>query len=189
MVRTFYDEQKSTIPELMVSQGESVVQGISFDQESEAQAFLAKAVASGFDAAAKDMNMADKVQNLERSAQAPAQVQIKIMQLKKAPGIELVKADGNNFWVLCVLNKTEAQYVDFDTIKNDLRTYIDRQERGKLLYQEMDRLKKQYAVEIDESFFGGANNDQEPAEMMELDELNDDSQSAQAPAPRTTVAA
>jgi hypothetical protein len=188
-VREFYDQNKTVMPGLMVSQGESVVQGISFPQEAQAQAFLAKAVASGFDAAAKDMSLADKVQDLARSAGIAVQVQEKIMALKKAPGIELVKVDADNVWVLCVLNKTEPEYVDFDKVKGEIRTYIENQERGKILYQEMDRLKKQYAVEVDESFFGASPDDQEPAEMIESDELNDESQSAQSPAKPTTAAA
>lgn len=172
-VRDFYDANKDVMPQLLLSRGGVAAQGVSFSKEADAQAFFDKVNALGgdLDKAAEEMNMTDKVNDFklvhDQTMGIDSQLREKIINMNVCPAVELISLKDSIFWVVRATHKEQSQYREFEPIKNELRTYLEQQQRAKVIEQEIARIKNEYNVAIDESYFGNA-------EPMSQDSMDDD---------------
>lgn len=163
-VRSFYDANKDSMPELVLSRGGVLAQGISFATEQEAQAFLEKVNALNGDMqkAAQEMNNADQLQDFKQvnnqSVNVGAQLREKIMGITTFPTVKLLKAD-DEFWVVKATGKEPLKYREFESLKDNLRQFLGQ----KKMEEELARLRKEYNIVIDESFFGNTQDNEAPS--------------------------
>lgn len=171
-VKAFYDANKNVMPELMLSPGGVVAQGVSFANQTEAQTFLERVKAANGDMQkiAQEMHVAGEFEDFKlvnnQSMNIGTQLREKIMALTTVPSISVVSAD-SKFWVVKAIAKEPVKYREFESIKNDLRQYLGQ----KKAEEEISRLKKEYNIVIDDSFFAATANDaQSSLDDMSVDE-------------------
>ncbi len=173
-VKDFYEENKDTIPELMLSKGGIKTDALMFGQEAAAKEFMQKVQAHRGDMqkAAKEAGMADKVKafNLvnEQSIGIDPALRDKIVALKSVPTVELFKIDDKAFWVVSASKKEESRYIPFNAeVQAGLKQTLEKEKHSDLIKNEIERLKDEYKVVIDEDFFKAEE------ENAQQDEQND----------------
>ncbi len=152
--KDFYEQNKTVMPELLVSQGGVSAVGVKFENKADADAFLKKAKEKKHDlhATAKEAGLADKVEDFKLvHAQsigiAPA-LRDKIVAIGRCPALEVFKVDENAFWVVKASAKEEPVYREYAQIKDQLKRYLEEKEREKVVAAQMEKLKQQYNVKI-----------------------------------------
>jgi peptidyl-prolyl cis-trans isomerase C len=168
-IRKYYDENKKTIPELMVSRGGASMQAVMFDKPADAQVFFAK-VKDGkvdFEQAAKEIKAPIKLfqEVNEMSFDVDPQVREKINAMKKFPTIEIATGKDNKTWIIKVTGKKEAQYVPFDQIKPRIEAFLQQQKMGELFSRELENLKSEFNVKENKDYF-------ERKKKMKEEEMN-----------------
>jgi len=196
-IRKFYEENKDSIPGLMVSPGGVRAVGIKFDNEPAANTFfeVVKGNSAQFDALAQKDGLGEKIQDFklvnDQSLGLNAKVRSKISALNRFPSVEMVKVSGNEFWVVSATEKEEKQYRAFDEVKDFLRSDLEREKEMKVIEEAVEARKKDLGIEIDEETVKLLVPEM-PEGPMELgdasDELEQDTEIVEAPA-RSTKAA
>jgi hypothetical protein len=170
-VKAFYEENKSKSPELMLSQGGVKAEGVSFKDEAEAKAFLAKAGAKGdLNKLASDAGFAEnyrdfKMVNSQSLAIDPA-LRAKLMSFTTFPTVELVQA-GDMWWVVKAESKEEPQYRPFEQIKPSIEDYLKKQKQMEVFEKAIDGYKKQYNVEINDAPLKGGPVDENAMQRLQ----------------------
>jgi PPIC-type PPIASE domain len=160
-VRNFYEEHKDKMRGVMTSQGGVMASGIEFDNEAAARAFAtrAKTAPGGFKKIAQDDNLNVQIKDFklvnEQSVGIDELLRDKIVGMKTIPTIEVFDVNGK-FWVVNATVKEEPKYLPYDQIKDRLKQDLEQNKRVELLQQAIDELRKQYAVEVNEDYFKGA---------------------------------
>ncbi|MEX0849260.1 MAG: peptidyl-prolyl cis-trans isomerase [Candidatus Dependentiae bacterium] len=155
-VRAFYEENKNKLPDLMISQGGVKAEGVSFNKEDDAKAFLAKAKEgkADFEKVAKDAGFADnyrdfKMVNNQSLAIDPA-LRSKLVSLNRFPTNELVKV-GDMWWVVKAHSKEEPKYRPLDDqLKPSLEEYLKKQKQMELFEKVIDGYKKEFNVIVND---------------------------------------
>jgi parvulin-like peptidyl-prolyl cis-trans isomerase-like protein len=170
-IRTYYDANKDSIPQLVVSRGGVKAMGIQFDTEAEAKAFAAQIPIQGNDMqkVAQAMSMGDKVRDFmtvnPQTVGIDVDVKNKILAATKFPAVEIVKSKDNKFWVIIATAKEETQYRPFDQIKAGIKEHLEKEEQAKQFNDEMNKLKERFKVKMSETFFAP-----ESAETIDLEQ-------------------
>ena len=156
--REFYDANKDKLRGVMTSQGGIMASGIEFDNGAAARAFASRAKTSpgGFKKVAQDDNLNAQIKDFKLvNAQSLGMDELlrdKIIGIKTIPSVEMFETDGK-FWVVNATAKEEPKYVAYDQIKDRLKQDLEQNKRMELLQQEIDNLRKQYAIEVNEDYF------------------------------------
>ncbi|HEX2978315.1 MAG TPA: peptidylprolyl isomerase [Candidatus Babeliales bacterium] len=155
-VRKYYDENKKTIPELMMNRGGVAAQIATFDKPSDAQAFLAK-VKEGkadFEQAAREAkgNVKSFQEINEMSFDVDPVVREKINGMKKFPAIEMASGKDKT-WVIKATAKKDAQYVPFDQIKPRIEAFLQQQKMGELFNKELESLRNEFKIVENKDYF------------------------------------
>jgi hypothetical protein len=170
-IRKYYDANKDSIPQLVVSRGGVKAMGVQFDTEAEAKAFAAQIPTQGNDIqkAAQAMSMGDKVRDFmsvnPQTVGIDVDVKNKILAATKFPAVEIVKSKDNKFWVVIATAKEETQYRPFDQIKAGIKEHLEKEEQAKQFNDEMNKLKERFKVKMSETFFAP-----ESAETIDLEQ-------------------
>lgn len=156
--KKFYEDNKDKMPDLMISRGGVKAAGVSFSSEAKAKEFLKKVEPKNADlskmAQAENFEVRDfKVVNAQ-SVGIPAQVRDAIVDMK-VPSAMVVKAD-NHFWVVKATAKEDAQYHPYENVKEGIKQYLEKDAQMKRFEQEIERLKKEYNVVINEELVSPA---------------------------------
>lgn len=161
-LRNFYEENKDKIPGLLVSQGGVVASGIQFDTESAARAFVTKVSSptqAHFKNAAQESGLTAKVKDFKvvnnQSIGIEPLLRDKIAAIKTAPSIQVVPVD-KTYWVVFAASKEDAKYRPLEQVRDGLMQELEKNKRGELFEKEINRLKKEYNVIINEAYFAGA---------------------------------
>ncbi len=154
-VREFYDQNKASMPELLVSQGGVKAVGIKFETKADADAFIKKAKEKKNDlhAAAKEAGLAKKVEDFklvhaQSMGVAPA-LRDKICAIGKCPTLDVFKIDDKAYWVVKASAKEDPTYREYAQVQEQLKRFLQEKEREKVAANQMDELKKQYNVKIE----------------------------------------
>ncbi|MBI2775220.1 peptidyl-prolyl cis-trans isomerase [Candidatus Dependentiae bacterium] len=155
-VRKYYDENKKTIPELMMNRGGVAAQIATFDKQADAQAFFAK-VKEGkadFEQAAREAKGTVKsFQEInEMSFDVDPAVREKINSMKKFPAIEMATGK-DKAWVIKATAKKDAQYVPFDQIKPRIEAFLQQQKMGELFTKELESLRNEFKIVENKDYF------------------------------------
>ena len=155
-VTEFYDKNKDTMPDLMISRGGVKAVGVSFEKEADARAFVAKAnsLHKGDVTKAADNG---KMKNFRDFKMVNAQslgmdvtVRDQIVNFQKFPTVELIKVSDNSFWVVGATSKEETKYRPLDQVKAGLEQYVAKEKRMEMFDKEITKLKDNYKVSINE---------------------------------------
>jgi hypothetical protein len=151
--RKVYDEKKADTRELIVSPGGINAQGIAFNTEADAKAFVEKVKEPGntFAKVAKDQNL-----NVKEFKQVNAQsfnvetpIREKVLAMNKFPKMETIKVK-DKVWVVKGTDKEAPQYVPFEQIKDGVKEQLRMQ---KLLTEGLDNIKKELKVVEHKDYF------------------------------------
>jgi hypothetical protein len=156
-VRKFYDENRDKIAELMVSPGGVKAEGVSFNDENDAKAFLAKAKEKAKESLEAVANEAGhkkeyrdfKVVN-ERSAGVDAPLKAQIIAATQVPSDQIMHA-GNSWWVVRLHSKEEPKYHPYEQIKQPLADHLKKMKEAETLQGLIEKLKTEYNVNINEA--------------------------------------
>ena len=155
----FYNKNKDTQAEFLLSRGGTQAAGVSFEKEDAAKAFLAKAQTQGFDAAAQEANLSDKVRDFKlvhsESLGIDAAVKNTIVGFKKVPAIEIVTGKDEGFWVVNATKKEERKYRAFSEVKDAIKQYVEKTKSLKLIEEEIGKLKTEYNVVVNNAPLAG----------------------------------
>jgi hypothetical protein len=167
-VKAFYDNSKDKIQGLMISQGGVACAGIEFADANAAHVFVSKAKATpgGFKKAAQDEGLNAKIKDFklvnDQSIGMDELLRDKIIGVKSVPAIEEFNVNGK-FWVVNLTTKEEPKYLAFEQVKAPLKQQMEQQKRAEMVEKEINRLKGEYAVEVNENYFKMAQASQVPA--------------------------
>lgn len=156
-VRQYYNDNKNSIPQLMLSQGGVTAQGVMFDSKDAAQTFYDKVKDSkvNFETAAKEANLTVKdfgeVNN--QSFNVDGVIRKKLLDMKKFPGVELIEVNDKSFAVVKATAKKEAQYVPFEDVKAGIENMLKQQKVAEALNKELDKLAQEYKVVVNKDYF------------------------------------
>lgn len=166
-VRSFYEANKDKLRGVTLSAGGLMTSGIEFADGAAARAFAARAKTApgGFKKVAQDDNLNAKIKDLKlvnnQSIGIDELLRDKIVSIKAVPSIEMFDVNGK-FWVVNVTAKEEPKYVAYEQVKGQLQQELEQNKRVELLQNEIDRLRKEYVVEVNEDYFKGAPAQQVP---------------------------
>lgn len=155
-IKDFYDTNKETM--LKISQGGVAASGIEFADAAAANAFVARVKSSpgGFKKAAQDDGLNAKIKDFKlvnsQSVGIDAQLRDKIAAIKTVPATEMFEVNGA-FWVVNATEKEEPKYVAYEQIKDRIKEQLEQQKRGEAGMKEIEKLKQEYAVEINDDYF------------------------------------
>lgn len=151
----FYEKNKETMPDLMISRGGVKAMGVSFIKEADAKAFVAKV--RELKDITKAANVAHVTKNLRdfklvnaQSVGMDAAVRDAVANLQKVPTVEVVKGNDKSFWVVSATAKEEAQYRPLEQVKAGLEQYVAKEKRMEMFDKEISKLKTEYNVVINE---------------------------------------
>lgn len=180
-VRAFYDANKDAMPHLVVSRGGVRAMGVPFATEQEARAFadVVKAQKNDIQQAATMQGKKDQLRDFmtvnQQSFGVEPELKNKIMAITSFPSVNVIKLQDGSAWVVLAQSKEAAQYRPLDEVKDDLKDYLEKEERAKRFDAEMSKLKARYNVKMKEEFFGtpeqqAAEAAAEEAELASLDD-------------------
>jgi hypothetical protein len=154
----FYEENKESMPELLISRGGVKAAGVQFDKEVDAKAFATKAKGKDIATVAKAEKIAnDRVRDFnfvnDQSVGVNPAVRSKVVSLKKFPATEVVKGDEKTWWVVNATESQEAKYRPFEQVQAGLKQYVEKERRMAMFDKEIGTLKDKYAVKINDDFF------------------------------------
>lgn len=156
-IKKYYDENKNSIPQLMVSQGGVVAKAVFFDNKADAQTFYDKVKdpKSNFDALAKETKgtLKDLGEVTGQSFDVDGSIRNKLQELKKFPSVELVDATDKSFAVVKAISKNEPKYVPYEQVKAGIENMLKQQKGAEVLTKEIDKLKKEYKAVSNKDFF------------------------------------
>jgi len=160
-VRDFYEANKDKLRGVMTSQGGIMAAGVEFDNGAAARAFAARAKTApgGFKKVAQDDGLNAQIKDFKlvnnQSLGIDELLRDKIVGIKTIPSVEVLDANGK-FWVVNATAKEEPKYIPYEQVKDKLRQELEQGKRMELLQKEVDTLRKEYAVEVNEDYFKGA---------------------------------
>lgn len=172
-VRAFYDSNRDKLRGVMTSAGGVMAAGIEFNDGASARAFAARAKSApgGFKKVAQDDNLNAQIKDFKlvnsQSMGMDEQLRDKITNAKTVPGIEIFDVNGK-FWVVHMTTKEEPKYIPYEQVKDKLKQELEQNKRVEIFEKEINDLRKEYAVEVNEDYFKGAEMQQEEmsAEQM-----------------------
>ncbi len=155
--RDFYNKNKESMPEAVVSRGGVNASAVSFAKEADAKALLEKAKGKGsLEKVAKEAGLADKYRDFKTvnatSIGIDQALKDGILALKKFPASEIIKA-GGSYYVVSATGKEEVKYRPFDEVKASIEQRLNAQKQEQALEKEIEKLKKDYNVVVDEAYF------------------------------------
>lgn len=170
-VKAFYDANKDKLRGVMTSPGGVMAAGIEFNDNAAARAFAsrAKTAPGGFKKVAQDDGLNAKIKDFKlvnnQSIGIEPVLRDKIVAIKTVPSVDVIEANGK-FWVISATTKEEPKYIPYEQVKDKLRQELEQNKRVEIFEKEINNLRKEYAVEVNEEYFKGAM----PQEEMQMPE-------------------
>lgn len=166
--KKYYDEKRDDIQALQLTQGGVEVSFVRFENDKDAQAFLAKVKgqsAKQFEAEAKAKDL--KVGNLminEKSQYSPT-LKDQVLALTKFPTQLVCKVADNVFWVVNATGKKQAEYRKFEEqgVKEHIKNLMKEEQKEKAMMSHMDQLEKEYNVTENKVYFDKKQEDKKRA--------------------------
>ena len=154
-VKDYYEKNKDRIA--LISMGGIKAEGVKFNTEAAANAFLAKARGGNFDKSVQADESAKK--NLQDFLYVNDKSRINknlkdaILVLKRFPSVIKVKEDDKTFWIVSATEKTETKYQPYEALKEQIENTVKQTRQQEVLMKKIDELKGSYGVKVQESVF------------------------------------
>ena len=156
-LKDYYEKNKDRVA--LVSRGGTKAVGVQFVDEASAKAFLEKAKAKGaqFDKVIEDSKLKEKMQDfnyVHRQSRGLDRILVKkIIDIKTAPTIELIKINDKTFWVVNATEKKKSEYKPFAEVKETIEAVVRQTKQGELMQKKLEELKLKYGVKVKEKAF------------------------------------
>ena len=150
--KAYYEKNKDSIPEAIMSRGGVNAVGVEFDKDADAKAFLDKVKGKGgeFTKIAKEAKVDSKLRDFKlvnaQSIGMDGILRDKIVALNKFPAYSVIPA-GGKFWVVYASAKEEAKLRPFDQVKANIKERLTMEAGRKAFETGIDDLKKSMHVE------------------------------------------
>ncbi len=157
-VNKYYDENKESIPNLLVSRGGVRAKGLAFNDESVARDFAlkVKAAKNDLEKVAKENNVIARMKNFnlvnDQSLGMDTELRDKVMEISRTPSVETFKV-GKEFWVVAASDKEDAKFRPVEQVSAELKETIKQEKKMKRFEEEISRLKDSYSIVINEDKF------------------------------------
>jgi hypothetical protein len=190
-VKKFYEENKESMPDLLVSRGGVKAMGIQFDKDAMAKDFMAKAKGQDFNKIAAQLGLKDKVVDFKlvnnQSLGVDTAIRNKLVSIKKFPALELVTDSNGKVWAVYASGSEAPEYRPFEQVKAPLKQFVEKEKRMELFDKEINKLKDTYKVEINEAYFKNQEqqqiNPQDAKQLMEMLQQGQDAGEEEEQAP------
>jgi peptidyl-prolyl cis-trans isomerase C len=155
-IRNFYEANKNQA--LRISQGGVAATGIEFADDAGAKAFAARAKSSagGFKKVANDEGLNAQIKDFklvnDKSVGIDEQLRDSIAAIKTVPSIEIFEVNGA-YWVINATAKEESKYMPYEQIRDRIKQQLEQEKNGEAYMSGIQKLKKEYDVQIDENYF------------------------------------
>lgn len=185
-VKKYYEQNKSAIPDLIVSYGGVNSMGVVFENEADAKAFMekAKGKSNQFSQLAKDAGVADKFRDFKlinaQSVGIDEAVRNKILTMSNFPAVEMVKGKDNKYWVINVMSKEEPKYQPFEKVKDLLKPHVLQEKQNEVKREQLEKLKKEYNLQVNKAYFETEKEKQKTERMERMQEAIELQQKAQS---------
>jgi hypothetical protein len=159
-IKKFYDDNKESIPNLLVSSGGVESKGLSFTDAAQANEFAIKVRANKNDIArtARETGISGRLKDFKlvnnQSIGIEPALRDKIVDIKSTPSVHTFNV-GKEYWVVAANKIEKPQYRELDQVKDDLRQLLEKDKTMKKFEEEVVRLRDQYRMELNEEFFNG----------------------------------
>lgn len=184
-VKSYYEQNKAQIPNLLISQGGVEAVGVPFKDEAAAKEFATKVRAEknaiqkvagqeGLGAKVKDYKLVN-----DQSIGIDPELREQIVQVKSVPSVHTFKA-GKEYWVVAANKKENPQYQAYDRVKDELRQMLEKDKTMKRFEDEVARLRGEYRIELNEDFFAGDLDNAQAMQAALEKELEEDLKTAAA---------
>ncbi|HBS48323.1 TPA: hypothetical protein DEO28_00620 [Candidatus Dependentiae bacterium] len=137
------------------AEGGVAVVGISFEKPMDATAFMSriKGKEANFEVIAKETKSGvfRNFGRVEKDSNIPGMPNMNsVLAAATFPTIKMVK-DGRLTWVICGIDKKEAEYRTFEEAKKEIEDQLKMQKFGVEFKNRIDGLKKEYKIELNEA--------------------------------------
>lgn len=172
-VLKYYEENKTEIPELIVSYGGTNAMGVSFDNQADAQAFFEKVknASQQFERIAKESGLNEKFRDFKlvnaHSVGLDPAIRAKVITIKTFPTIEIVQGNDKKYWVVNAMAQEEAKYQPFDKVKDLIKPVVEREKQLYRLQDEYKKLMQEYNIKINKEYFEKKQGEQKKSDIME----------------------
>jgi hypothetical protein len=161
-IKKFYEDNKAMMPNLITSRGGIMTKDVVFDKEADAKSFADKVKAknNNITQVAKDAGIAEnRIRDLklvnDQSVGIDNAIKASVTQMTSLPQVQVVKTSDNKYSVVVATSKEEPKYLPLnDQVKNEIKNYLEREKQAEVVEREIDKLKKEYNIVVDESYFG-----------------------------------
>ena len=166
-IKEFYEKNKEVVPNLLISRGGTEATGVLFDNKRMANEFMVKVKEEkNLQKAAQKAGLTGKVKDFKlvhsQSIGIEVPLREKIVGIKRVPSTELFEIDDKTFWVVRASKKEESKYRPLEQVKGDIKQFLEKEKRTGKFDEEMNRLKGEYKVVIDDDYF---KSEKKPAEV------------------------
>jgi len=157
-VKEFYEKNKDTMPELLVSRGGVKTKAVAFEKQDVAKDFINKIKeAKSIEKAAKQAEVEKRLKDFKLVNQdtpsIDTELRKKVVAVKSVPVVDMVKGEDGKFWVFYATKREQAEYQPFEKVKGSIEQHLTNQKNQETLEKALEELKKEYNVEVDESYF------------------------------------
>jgi hypothetical protein len=162
-ITKYYNENKNRFVKVA---GGVLAMGVRFDNEAQANAFLAKAKQNveGFEKLAK-ADAAGKFRDFGRVSKevrggfqmeiVPTPIKDSVLGMTKLPGVEKIKA-GKEYWVVKAWDKKDTVLFGVEEVKTHIEAMLKNNQFKDAIEKRMEELKKEMKVVVNEDYFKDA---------------------------------
>ena len=177
--KSFYDKNKDSMPQLLLSRGGIHAKGVSFETKEAAQDFVALVNKSGdLEKAAQVADVSDKVKDFKivhaNSLGIDTELRDRIAQMTAVPAAKVCSLKDGSHWAVYASSKEDSQYRPFEQVKADLKQYLEKEKRVERFDQEIGRLKQEYRIVINEDYFAAVESPNGDVAVASADESQQD---------------
>jgi hypothetical protein len=157
-LKAFYEENKSSFSQLVISPGGVQCNFVRFETKDDAQDFLDAVKGKSAKTFAKEAeDRYAKVQDalINKSSQYSQPIKKFAEKVKKTPHTEIVKVSDNAYWVMLALSKEKAEYRALESpgVKEGIRSGMINKKKEEELEENMDVLRKEMNVVENHDYF------------------------------------
>lgn len=154
-VKKFYEDNKDTMPELLISQGGVSALGVQFEAQDTAEQFMNKVKGGDFAQIAQSGDTKDHFTDFKlvnkTSVGIDPLVRSKIVGMKKFPSLDMVKVSDSLYWVVYADKKEEPTYRPFEQVKAGLEQFVKKEKTGEVFEKRINELKQEYNIVVNDA--------------------------------------
>ena len=153
-IKAFYDQEKDTLPGLLVAPGGVKTEAVKFDTQDAAQLFYdtVKSTQGDLDTIAKDQKLSVSNFVINETTFYGKPLKDFVLQLTSFPALNMIKSD-DAYWVVKAVEKVAPKYQDFEKVKEGLRNYVQQQRKDESMKEATAKFEADYKIVENKEYF------------------------------------